>query len=211
MPRTLCCAHRGEKCDGLVLTSCWELSTLPELQLGILRVKILSWVETLSRNVLVSTMNMSTWSVVYRSLLLASGPDLGCCGETAESCPTLGLLPPAVLSCGHHWDFQGQPTAYQKWLHQKWPSEGDGQEYGGQAEFSKILLVTAKGLGRRALILYVNSWLQTWCWQQDFGFYDHGTLFEDQWLLRKDKIHLTKHGKGVFASRMADLVRRILS
>jgi len=49
--------------------------------------------------------------------------------------------------------------------------------------------------------------MQSWCQQQDFGL-DHGTLFEDQHLLGRDEIYLTKWDKGIFASRMADLVRR---
>ena len=59
--------------------------------------------------------------------------------------------------------------------------------------------------------MHVNNWLWRWCQQQGFGFYDNGTLFEDQRVLGKDGIHLAKQGKGIFASRMADLVRTALN
>lgn len=44
-----------------------------------------------------------------------------------------------------------------------------------------------------------------------FLFCDHGTLFTDHCLLRRDGIHLTKQGKAIFASRVADLISRALS
>ena len=59
-----------------------------------------------------------------------------------------------------------------------------------------------KGVRRMGLILHVNNWLHSWSQKQDFGFYDRGTLFENQWLLG---IHTTKWGKIIFSSGMADL------
>ncbi|PKU33782.1 rna-directed dna polymerase from mobile element jockey- hypothetical protein [Limosa lapponica baueri] len=58
---------------------------------------------------------------------------------------------------------------------------------------------------RKALTMQVNDWLWSWYWRQSFGFYDHGTQFADQHLLGRDGIHLTKQGKSIFASKMADL------
>lgn len=49
-----------------------------------------------------------------------------------------------------------------------------------------------KDVRRRALIEEVNNWLQNLCQRQGFHFYGHGTLFENQYLLGKDKIHLSK-------------------
>ena len=70
--------------------------------------------------------------------------------------------------------------------------------------------MAVKGLG--ALVMFssvgVNSWLQNWCWRQGFGFYDQGILLVEQHLLGRDGIHLTKPGKGISASRMADLIRK---
>ena len=82
---------------------------------------------------------------------------------------------------------------------------------GAQVVFSSVLPVRGKGGRRRALIMRVNNWLRSWCWRQGFGFYDHGTLFVDQHLLGREGIHLTKRGKGIFASRIADLIRRALN
>lgn len=47
--------------------------------------------------------HLLTWPVVYRSLLLAVSPDLGCCGEITKACPTPWLVLPGVLMCGHQW------------------------------------------------------------------------------------------------------------
>ncbi|XP_068782230.1 uncharacterized protein [Struthio camelus] len=76
---------------------------------------------------------------------------------------------------------------------------------GAQVVFSSILPVRGKDRRRSRRIFQVNSWLRRWCWQQGFGFYDHGTLFEDQQLMGRDGIHLTKRGTRVFANRLASL------
>lgn len=39
------------------------------------------------------------------------------------------------------------------------------------------------GVRRKTLILHASNWLQNWCWQKHFGFYDSGSLLEDQYLL----------------------------
>ena len=80
-----------------------------------------------------------------------------------------------------------------------------------QVVLSSMLLVRAKGVRRRALIMQVNIWLWNWSWWQGFRSCNHGTLFADQPLLRRGGIALTKRGKVTFASRMADLVRRALN
>lgn len=63
---------------------------------------------------------------------------------------------------------------------------------GAQAVFSSTLPRKGKGVRRRALIKSVNNWLWRWCWQEGFGFYDNGTLFEDQCVLERDGMHLAK-------------------
>ena len=78
---------------------------------------------------------------------------------------------------------------------------------GTQVVFSFLLPVRGKAV-RRRLIMHVCNWLWSWSWQQDFGFYNYRTLFAHQCLLGRDEIVLTKWGKGIFASRMADLVKR---
>lgn len=44
-----------------------------------------------------------------------------------------------------------------------------------------------------------------------FGFYDHKHFFENWKLLAKGRIYLTKWGKSIFASRLANLVRKPLN
>lgn len=39
------------------------------------------------------------------------------------------------------------------------------------------------GVRRKMLLLHASNWLQNWCWQKHFGFYDNGPLLEDQYLL----------------------------
>jgi len=75
---------------------------------------------------------------------------------------------------------------------------------------SSLLLVREKGTRRMALIVQVNNWLWSWCWQQSFGFHNHETKFRDQRLLRRDEI-LTNWGKAMFENWMADLVSRAFS
>jgi len=79
-----------------------------------------------------------------------------------------------------------------------------------QVIFSSVLLVRRNSVRRKALTLYINNWLQSCCQQHEFGFHDHENLFRDQHLLRRDGIHVTKQGEGVFASK-TDLGRRALT
>ncbi|GAB0184010.1 hypothetical protein GRJ2_000866300 [Grus japonensis] len=66
------------------------------------------------------------------------------------------------------------------------------------------------GAGRNRCIRHSN-WLCGWCHREDFGFYDNGTFFDDYNLLERDGIHLSRKGKEIFGSRLANLVRRALN
>lgn len=68
-----------------------------------------------------------------------------------------------------------------------------------------------KGSGRSGLVQWVKTWLCGWRYKQVFGSYGHGTLFEEQGLLSKGGIHLTKWGKSILADRLANKVRWALS
>ena len=54
---------------------------------------------------------------------------------------------------------------------------------------SLILPVRGKGVRRRALAMHISSWLWSLCWQQGFGFYNHGTLFAGSAWERWDPPH----------------------
>lgn len=56
----------------------------------------------------------------------------------------------------------------------------------GTMVVSSVLLVSEKGVRKRALIKQVNKWLQNWCWQQTSVFYGHVTLSAEQCLLGRD-------------------------
>jgi len=49
----------------------------------------------------------------------------------------------------------------------------------------------------------VNAWLHSRYHPQGFGFYDHGSTFENFGVLGPDGSHLTK--RGFFANRMTTL------
>ncbi|GAB0210389.1 hypothetical protein GRJ2_003504700 [Grus japonensis] len=82
---------------------------------------------------------------------------------------------------------------------------------GAQAIFSSILPVGGKGAARNRHIIHINSWLRVWCHREGFGFYDNGTFYDDYNLLERDGIHLSRRGKGIFGSRLANLVKRALN
>ncbi|CAM4641469.1 unnamed protein product [Lepidochelys olivacea] len=77
--------------------------------------------------------------------------------------------------------------------------------------FSSILPVEGKGQGRDCRIVEVNEWLRRWCRREGFGFFDHGMVFHEGGVLGRDGLHLTKRGKSIFASRLANLVRMALN
>ncbi|XP_043402448.1 uncharacterized protein LOC122465802 [Chelonia mydas] len=85
------------------------------------------------------------------------------------------------------------------------------KELEAQVVFSSILPVEGKGLGRDRRIVEVNEWLRRWCQREGFGFFDHGMVFHEGGVLGRDRLHLTKRGKSIFASRLANLVRRALN
>ncbi|CAM5160534.1 unnamed protein product [Natator depressus] len=85
------------------------------------------------------------------------------------------------------------------------------KEFEAQVVFSSILPVEGKGLGRDRRIVEVNEWLRRWCQREGFGFFDHGIVFQEGGVLGRDGLHLTKRGKSIFASRLANLVRRALN
>ncbi|XP_074975977.1 uncharacterized protein LOC142069262 [Caretta caretta] len=85
------------------------------------------------------------------------------------------------------------------------------KEFEAQVVFSSILPVEGKGLGRDRRIMKVREWLHRWCRREGFGFFDHGTVFQEGGVLGRDGLHLTKRGKSIFASRLANLVRRALN
>ncbi|XP_065436072.1 uncharacterized protein LOC135979801 [Chrysemys picta bellii] len=85
------------------------------------------------------------------------------------------------------------------------------KEFEAQVVFSSILPVQGKGRGRDRRIVEVNEWLRRWCRREGFGFFNHGMVFQEEGVLGRDGLHLTKRGKSIFASRLANLVRRALN
>lgn len=67
---------------------------------------------------------------------------------------------------------------------------------------SSILPMRRKGLWRSGRILQVNKWLHSWCQQQGLGFYEHGTLFEDQGLLERGTGSIWQSGSPPLRSRI---------
>jgi len=59
--------------------------------------------------------------------------------------------------------------------------------------------------------MHIRSLLRCWCLNEDTGFYTNGIFNEDYKLLGRNEIHLSKRGKGVFGSRLANLVRQALN
>ncbi|KAM8793368.1 LOW QUALITY PROTEIN: UV excision repair protein RAD23 homolog B-like [Eudromia elegans] len=78
---------------------------------------------------------------------------------------------------------------------------------GAQVMFSSILPMSRMDSRRRRQILQINNCLRRWSWQQGFGFYDHGTLFDDCRLVKalKEKIESEK-GKDTFPAAGQKLI-----
>lgn len=64
---------------------------------------------------------------------------------------------------------------------------------------------------REDAALQVSTSSHRRCQHQGVHFYSHGILSEVGGLLGRDGIHLTKWSKGIFANRLANLVRRGLN
>ncbi|CAM5095768.1 unnamed protein product [Natator depressus] len=77
------------------------------------------------------------------------------------------------------------------------------KEFEAQVVFSSILPMERKGLGRDRRIVEVNEWLHRWCRREGCGFFDRGMVFQEGGVLGRDRLHLTKRGKSIFASRLA--------
>lgn len=73
-----------------------------------------------------------------------------------------------------------------------------------QVTYSSILLVREKDVRRKAFMQHINNWFWSKCWS--FGSYSHDSLFEHLCILGRDQI-LAKQGKGIFASRMTDVIK----
>jgi len=80
------------------------------------------------------------------------------------------------------------------------------KSFGAQDIFSFILPVGGRGSARNRRIMSIISWLRGWCHREGFGFYHNGTFFNDYNLLERDGIHLSRKGKGVVGSKLANLV-----
>lgn len=63
-----------------------------------------------------------------------------------------------------------------------------------------IISVKGKYLGRSKGNLWMSTWLCYWCHRQGFGLSFQQTLFKDQRLLGRDRIHLQKWGKSICAN-----------
>ena len=81
---------------------------------------------------------------------------------------------------------------------------------GAQVIFS-ILPAGRMGAARNRCIMNINSWLRGWCCHEGFCFYDKGMFFNDNNLLGRDGNHLSRRGKGIFGSRLINMVWRALN
>ncbi|KAK4807083.1 hypothetical protein QYF61_018424 [Mycteria americana] len=75
--------------------------------------------------------------------------------------------------------------------------------------FTDLVLGGDFGTNRRAQD--INTWLQDRCLHQNFGFLNHGKVFETQGMLGPDGIHLSRWGKCVFGCKLAELIERALT
>lgn len=81
------------------------------------------------------------------------------------------------------------------------------RDLGAWVVVSLALPVKGKGVRKRALAVLVSNWLWSWWCYQGLGFYNHGILFS---VCERGSTSL-RQDKGIFASGMADLVRRALN
>lgn len=75
--------------------------------------------------------------------------------------------------------------------------------WGAQVAFSFGLPVGDSG--KRRQMGQVNAWLRGWCHAQGFGFCDIGCIFEGLGVLMLDGAQLSRWGKSVVGSKLAEL------
>ncbi|XP_059573298.1 uncharacterized protein LOC132244815 [Alligator mississippiensis] len=85
------------------------------------------------------------------------------------------------------------------------------KEMGVQVVFSSLLPVSRRGRRHDACIGEVSQHLWSWCRQAGLGFLDNDPCFWVGDLLGWDGLHLSRKGKRVFSSRLADLVQQALN
>lgn len=78
---------------------------------------------------------------------------------------------------------------------------------GAQIILSSILPVREKGAAKNSHIMQINFCLCGWCFCEGFAFFDNRTFFYDYSLLGRDGIYLSRRGKVIFGSRLANLAR----
>lgn len=137
-----------------------------------------------------------TWCANQRGLLPARGPGAGC--YRAPS--LLGSLTttPYRSSMGTNDTAKGNLYNIR---HDNRAPEAVVKDMDAQVVFFSILIMRGKDV-----IAEINSWVKKQYWQQDLGFYDHDTLFADQFLLVRDGMLLIRKDKVIFACRMAFMV-----
>ena len=82
---------------------------------------------------------------------------------------------------------------------------------GAQVMFSSVLPVAGNDEGRNRKSQQINTWLQACCHQQNFGFFDHGSVYTTPGLLATDGVHLSQRGKRIFAQELAGLIEKALN
>lgn len=57
----------------------------------------------------------------------------------------------------------------------------------------------------------INSWLQGWCLQQDFEFFNQEFIYRTLGLLATDRIHLSQSRKRILAQELAEFTEKPLN
>ena len=87
----------------------------------------------------------------------------------------------------------------------------DDKGSGAQLVFSTIPPVARNDEGRNRKSQQINTWLRAWCHLQNFGGFDHGSVYTTPGLLATDGVHLSQRGKRIFAQELAGLIERALN
>jgi len=77
--------------------------------------------------------------------------------------------------------------------------------------FFSILQIAGNDEGRNRKSQQISTWLQAWCHQQNFGFFDHGSVYMTPGLLATDRVHLSQRGKRTFVEELTELIERALN